>query len=173
MSSARFESRIYLEVDIMHDHRMNPEVFKGRFTPHLREAFRNKRLSLGLSLQQLGEFLKLDWSTIRKWESGQTCGCHPRHIIPVQKFLDGEFDRALSTSSRELEELASCWHKLPAMMHNCLERITMIYELCESDPDLRSMLMEQLNSTAHNAVMELAGFGGDRKMDDIFTGASV
>ena len=135
------------------------ETFAGRFTPEIRKQFTAKRLSLGLSLQQLGEFLKVNWSTIRKWESGATTICHPRNICVIQDFLNGEFDQSLRSSPAELEELASCWHKLPVMMHHCLERITMIYELCESTPELRAQLLDQLNATANEAVMELAGFG--------------
>lgn len=136
------------------------ETFAGRFTPAIRKRIKSKRLSLGLSLQQLGDFLKINWSTIRKWESGSTTICHPRHIRLIQNLLDGEFDQSLRVAPTELDELASCWHKLPTMMHNCLERVTMIYDLCEGEPELRAQLMAQLNATANDAVAELAGFGG-------------
>ncbi|MBO7742413.1 MAG: hypothetical protein J6S21_07655 [Victivallales bacterium] len=131
--------------------------FDGRFTPEIRRQLNMKRLSLGLSLQQLGDFLQVNWSTIRKWECGQTTICHPRHICLIRDFLAGAFDGKLSAPQSEFDELAACWHKLPPIMHSCLERITMIYELCEGEPELRSQLLAQLNTTARDAVQELAG----------------
>ena len=45
------------------------EPFSGVFTPGLRRRFRAQRTGLGVSLQQLGEDLRINWSTIRKWEA--------------------------------------------------------------------------------------------------------
>ena len=136
------------------------EDFHGHWTQALRERFNLKRLSLGLSLQDLSSHLHVNWSTIRKWENGSTEGCHPRHIGVVRSFLNGELDSRMQVSGDEVEELASCWHKLPASMHNCLERITMLYELCEGEPKLRQQLLEQLRGAANDAIAELVNLDG-------------
>ena len=69
--------------------------FNGTFDPSIRKKFKEKRRAVGVSLEQLGDFLKTHWSTVRKWEAGVTTTCHPRHISHIAAFLNGEFDREL------------------------------------------------------------------------------
>ena len=66
--------------------------FNGTFDLSIRQELRERRRSVGVSLEQLGEYLKIHWSTIRKWEAGITTTCHPRHVARIISFLDGEFD---------------------------------------------------------------------------------
>lgn len=74
--------------------------FNGTFDPSIRKKFKEKRRSVGVSLEQLGDFLKTHWSTVRKWEAGITTTCHPRHISHIAAFLNGEFDRELRKKYR-------------------------------------------------------------------------
>ena len=69
--------------------------FNGIFDLAIRKQLREKRRSVGVSLEQLGDFLKIHWSTVRKWEAGVTTMCHPRHISPIDSFLKGEYDNAI------------------------------------------------------------------------------
>jgi hypothetical protein len=69
--------------------------FNGTFDSSIRQELREKRRFVGVSLEQLGEFLKINWTTIRKWEAGVTTTCHPRHISRIISFLDGEFDEEI------------------------------------------------------------------------------
>ena len=69
--------------------------FNGTFDEALRKALREKRRLVGVSLEQLGDFLQVHWSTVRKWESGVTTMCQPRHVALVIAFLNGDFDREL------------------------------------------------------------------------------
>ena len=74
--------------------------FNGTFDPSIRKKFKEKRRAIGVSLEQLGDFLKTHWSTVRKWEAGVTTTCHPRHISHIASFLNGEFDRELRKKYR-------------------------------------------------------------------------
>ncbi|MBR6470287.1 MAG: helix-turn-helix transcriptional regulator [Victivallales bacterium] len=76
-----------------------PFAFDGTFDARTRQALKTKRQSLGVSLQQLGDFLEIHWSTVRKWEAGITASCHPRHIARVAKFLRGGYDASLRALS--------------------------------------------------------------------------
>ena len=69
--------------------------FDRIFDADLGKAFREKRRSLGVSLEQLGDHLKVHWSTLRKWETGATMMCHPRHVAVIISFLNGEYDAGL------------------------------------------------------------------------------
>ena len=73
----------------------NRKIFKGNFDLFICEQFREKRHSLGISLKQLGEFLKIHWTTVRKWEAGLITACHPCHISTIDSFLNGDYDSAL------------------------------------------------------------------------------
>ena len=76
-----------------------PIIFNGTFDDRIRQALKAKRLSVGVSLQQLGAFLEIHWSTLRKWEVGITASCHPRHVARVTKFLAGAYDASLRALS--------------------------------------------------------------------------
>lgn len=69
--------------------------FSGKFDLPTRNEFRAKRRAIGVSLEQLGQFLKIHWSTVRKWEAGITTTCHPRHISRIAAFLDGVYDQEI------------------------------------------------------------------------------
>lgn len=77
----------------------NGAAFNGVFDSTIRQAFREHRLELGLSLQELARFLKIHWTTIRKWEDNLTRKCHPRHVGRVRSFLAGHFDAQLQRES--------------------------------------------------------------------------
>ncbi|MBQ4481059.1 MAG: transcriptional regulator [Victivallales bacterium] len=82
-----------------HSQSNNTFNFNGIFDEFTRQALKAKRRAVGVSLQQLGDFLEIHWSTVRKWEAGVTTACHPRHVARVAKFLTGGYDvplRALS-----------------------------------------------------------------------------
>ena len=117
-----------------------PIIFNGTFNDRIRQALKAKRLSVGVSLQQLGEFLEIHWSTLRKWEVGITASCHPRHVARVTKFLAGAYDASLRALSdpeyarkqkSDEKSLASSssqttplWlSKLEAFLENTIERM--------------------------------------------------
>ena len=67
------------------------ENFEGALVPIMRDLIRRKRLSLSASYQQLGSVLQISWSTIHKWETGSTGGCHTRHVQLIRRFLNVNF----------------------------------------------------------------------------------
>ena len=82
------------------EHSQTPNyIFNGIFDDHTRQALKEKRRSVGVSLQQLGDFLEIHWSTVRKWEAGITMSCHPRHVARITKFLTGDYDDSLRALS--------------------------------------------------------------------------
>ena len=106
-------------------------AFQGTFDEQMRELFRAKRLAVGLSMQQLGEFLKIHWSTLRKWEAGITERCRSKYVLRVAEFLDGVYDRelrrmygtqisALSRRRSDSEHLLAGLEVLPASVKKTL-----------------------------------------------------
>ena len=46
--------------------------FNGTFTEEVRRLIKRKREELGLPYLAIAEYFKINWSTFRKWESGET-----------------------------------------------------------------------------------------------------
>ena len=133
---------------------LEPPLFQGVFDDQMREIFHAKRLAVGFSLQQLGEFLKIHWSTIRKWEAGITTSCHPRHIKRINKFLAGEYDDQLHSLSRqEIFPKASPARKVPLVVDQCLERASQAYQLCQNDyPELGTAFLESIDQAIQDTI---------------------
>lgn len=120
----------------------------------MREIFHAKRMSAGFSFQQLGEFLKIHWSTIRKWEAGITATCHPRHIKRINMFLAGEFDNQMQSLSREdLFPKPPSTRRVPLVVDKCLERASQAYQLCQNEyPELGKAFLEAIDQAIQDAV---------------------
>jgi hypothetical protein len=133
-----------------------PEMlFNGTFTPEVRSHFRMKRLSLGLTYEQLGAALHINYSTIRKWEDGRTIGCHSRHVNRVNRFLKGGYDRLLGVKNQPAEDIVLLWQRMPPILHVCLERAATIYELCGHYPELRDEMVTDLSGAVNSAIRHL------------------
>ena len=135
------------------------EVFRGVFTPALRRNFREHRTRLGVSLQQLGEVLRIHWSTVRKWEAGISLRCQPRHISRIQAFLAHEYDhRLLSLSAPEIN-VSEMMRRMPPTLHTCMERAWMVYGVSQCYPgeegSLLGELREAMDQTADLILKEL------------------
>ena len=105
--------------------------FKGNFDVFTRNDFRERRRAVGVSLEQLGAFLKIHWSTLRKWEAGITERCRSKYVLRVAEFLDGVYDRelrrmygtqisALSRRRSDSEHLLAGLEVLPASVKKTL-----------------------------------------------------
>ena len=82
--------------------------FDGVFTEWVRQRLRRHRVELGLSLAGLGTKLGVDWSTVRKWETGETRRCHPSLVPVIGNFLRGYYDRGLRRRLGDFVVTGSC-----------------------------------------------------------------
>ena len=82
--------------------------FDGVFTEWVRRRLRRHRVELGLSLAGLGTKLGVDWSTVRKWETGETRRCHPSLVPVIGNFLRGYYDRGLRRRLGDFVVTGSC-----------------------------------------------------------------
>lgn len=133
----------------------SPLPFTGRFTPEHRQRLYQLRQRLGLSYQELAKFFNMSWSTFRKWENGETPTCHPRHVSLVRGLLNGEYDERLHASHEPIENLLDSWRRMPALMHQCMERIASTYDLCQNNPEVCANLVERLNLASSLAIGKL------------------
>ena len=140
-----------------HDnHTLSPiPPFHGKFEPEHRERLRQVRQRLGLSFQEMGNFFNLSWSTFRKWERGETPSCQPRHIELIRGLLNGAYDEKLLASHEPIENLLDSWRRMPALMHQCMERIASTYDLCQSRPEVCANLVDRLNHASSLAISKL------------------
>ena len=87
----------------------SPETeFDGVFTEWVRLRLRQHRKELGLSLAGLGAKLGVDWSTVRKWETGATRRCHPSMVPVIGDFLCGCHDWRLRRGLGDVEASGGC-----------------------------------------------------------------
>ena len=142
------------------------EPFSGVFTPGLRRRFRAQRTGLGVSLQQLGEVLRINWSTIRKWEAGVSSRCQPRHVSRVRSFLAHEYDERLKALSSPEPTLSEMMRKMPESLHACMERAWMIYGVSQCYPGVEGLLLNELDAAVDRTaarVLDIYGGGASRE----------
>ncbi len=127
----------------------NPSAFDGEFTESFRQQLRARREDLGLTLDELGELIHVEGSTLRKWEAGHTLRCRAKFIRRIQHFLNGEYDRV--ALARKTDPLAPTTltrqetlrqEELPLLQ--CMERAAELYQLCKNKPALRQKLLDRL-----------------------------
>ncbi len=117
------------------------DTFNGKMTSSVRHLIREKRLSLGLSLKQVGCLLDTDWSTVRNWENGRTRRCHPIHAARLRGFLSGEYDMAMPPYVPSRTETRNEMLTLPLGMQFCAERLMDVCRLCADNEPLRTELV--------------------------------
>jgi len=139
--------------------------FNGTFKPEHRRILRQLRERLGLSYQELGSFFNLSWSTFRKWERGETPRCQPRHVDLVKGLLNGDYDEKLHACHEPIESILDSWRRMPALMHQCMERIASTYDLCQGRPEVCANLVERLNHASSIAITKLLDGEGMRPGD--------
>ncbi len=132
------------------------ENFSGRLTPSVRRRIRERRVSLGLSLKQLGHLLDADWSTVRNWENGRTAHCHPIHVARLRGFLSGEYDMATPPYvSPAHSEIRNEMLALPLGMQFCAERLTDVCRLCADNEQLRAELLASVGRSIAGCLRSL------------------
>lgn len=150
----------------MTDHQLEPNTpasvsdFNGVFTSEYRHQLQDKRLSLGISYQQLGNFLQLSWSTLHKWENGHTHGCHTRHIRVIRCFLDGGYDQQIQKSLSNPRCPARLPVRgLPSRMTGLFNRLSTVVRLCGQHPQIGEALMRNINARLNQLMIELLNAG--------------
>lgn len=121
--------------------------FNGEFTDSIREIFKAHRLRLGVSLQQLGRFLQINWSTIRKWESGKTRRCHAKHITRVNAYLNHEYDARLRLLGRSESSLHNVMERVPVELQGCLEQAWVVFGVSCCYPGEEEIFLRGLGET--------------------------
>ncbi|MGN0866554.1 MAG: helix-turn-helix domain-containing protein [Oligosphaeraceae bacterium] len=126
--------------------------FQGVFTPGVRRRMRNRRKALGLSMQQLGETMGVNWSTLRKWEDGTVGFCRPFHARKLSRFLAGELDDAIQTMSSIPRSRNEEKRNQALPLLECMERISGLYRICEGNPALESAMVSRLNEALRRSA---------------------
>ena len=102
--------------------------FDGVFTPALRRRLQAKRLELGLPYQRLGMLLQINWSTIRKWECGQTRCCNINLRKRVENFLNGKYDKLIIKQMQD--PLTGSYPIRPSYnVIKCMEKFSNTYQI--------------------------------------------
>ena len=140
-------------------------AFNCYFTSTIRRLFRQKREMLGLPYQSLAEFFGVNWSTIRKWEMGPTKVSEIVYRPLIEGFINGDFDHTLKLKTampKEEEE----FYELPASspMHQCMERATTAYHLCQHDEEISENLLSEIETASRRAISRLV----TREFKDFF-----
>jgi hypothetical protein len=127
-----------------------------------RQRLRQKRYDLSLSFERLGKLLSVHWSTVRKWETGETSHYSAAHHEALQAFLAGDYDHRffpgrdiaplpLPGQDYEAVPITDCRHL------NCaLRRISHLYQLAEKIPKLRLAILQQMEELSDGILARLA-----------------
>lgn len=125
-------------------------------TREIQKSLEQKRREIGLSYRQLGQFYRVSWSTFRKWEiNTPPFKCHRYHQRMLNKYLSGANDEELKSLTVPINDFIETWRRLPLRVHQCMERITTTYELCQDHPDLRKNLIEAVEKASKDAILQL------------------
>ena len=127
--------------------------FDGRFTDIVRKLIRDKRLELGLPYHTVSQYFSINWSTFRKWESGETRRCELRHRPLIEAFINGDLDedlKAIFISSNMKYPQGT-----PIQVYQAMERIANTYTLCSHHPEIGDDLLSKIEDIALNTLRTL------------------
>ena len=127
--------------------------FNGTFTDEIRRLMKKKREELGLPYLTIAQYFKINWSTFRKWESGETVNCGLRHRPLIESFINGELDTDLKSLS------AANSAKYPtttsSKVYQAMERIANTYTLCAQNPSIGENMLEKIEQIAMDTLKHL------------------
>ena len=133
------------------------ENFEGALVPIMRDLIRRKRLSLSASYQQLGSVLQISWSTIHKWETGSTGGCHTRHVQLIRRFLKGYYDKQVLNMTCGFNNNASVLNTFPDEIKDLIERLNTIMRINSNHPERNNKLTNEINEIINQNIKSLLG----------------
>lgn len=127
-----------------------------------RQRLRQKRYDLNLSFERLGELLSVHWSTVRKWETGETSHYSSAHHEKLQAFIAGDYDH-LFTARRVIAPLPLPDDELPTgddpnsqRLDSVLRRLAHLYQLAQPNSSLQSAIIRQLDDLSDSILARLA-----------------
>lgn len=135
----------------------DPICFDCRFTDDIRKKFKEKREALGLAYSTLAEILEVNWSTVRKWETGKTQYCNIRHRPLIEDFLNGKLDVLFQQFHDEEMSRHAISRNLSPKLVCVLEKIENIYKLCLEYPELCEHLWKGLDGISVSTLKKLLG----------------
>ena len=125
--------------------------FDRQISPEIRALLRRKRESLGASYQQLGSVLQISWSTIHKWETGTTGGCHTRHVQRIRRFLKGHYDKQIMHLLSGFA-LSNQLNNMPNELKDLFDRVNTIMRLNMNRPELNERFTKELNEIVNQGI---------------------
>ncbi len=69
--------------------------FSGHFTDEIRAMLVEKRISLGLSREDVASMLGCQRTTVFQWETGKVSYCRPQYVLVLRTYLQGKLDKLL------------------------------------------------------------------------------
>ena len=146
---------------------MNRIPFNGVFTVNIRNVMRKKRILLGLTYHRLGDLFGTDWSTVRKWEQGPTKKCELIYRPKIEGYINGDYDleltgKPLAGKKYHLYRLSSS-----SSMYQCIERIAIAYQLCQSTPNLSDTFLKEIEGASNKAISKLLENGFQELMNNL------
>lgn len=127
--------------------------FDGTFTEDIRRLMKKKREELGLPFLTVAQYFTVNWSTFRKWESGEIVNCGLRHRPLIESFINGDLDKELkaiyTASSVKYPSTA------PSKVYQAMERVANTYTLCAQNPSIGEAMLEKIEQIAMDTLKHL------------------
>ena len=137
---------------------MELEGFTGTFTDEFRKMMHERRKADGLSYSKLADLLQVSWLTIRNWEKGKSCKCHPSKITRVRNYLNGRL--TMAQDSRNYPDLrVKTMRRFNGFSENkveMLDKICKIYDICSQSKLLREKLVQEIMRLSSEALTAFA-----------------
>ena len=127
--------------------------FSGTFTEEIRRLLKKKREELGLPYLSIAQYFKINWSTFRKWESGETVNCGLRHRPLIEAFINGDLDNELKSlySANSGKYPAAT----PSKVYQAMERVANTYTLCAQNPAIGENMLAKIEQIAMDTLKHL------------------
>jgi len=125
------------------------------FTLRFCEKLRERRRELGLSYAQLGFFLGVNWSTVRKWEQGGVMACNARVRPALLAFLSGKSDETVLLVLRQRREQKQK-REYPNWAYSYFARVRMTFDLCHQKPDLQRQMIRTIDEKIFRLIGDFA-----------------
>lgn len=137
----------------------------GTLTPEIRRKLREKRENLGVTSQGVAALLRVNPSSVLKWEQGRVKRVGIIVRRRVEKFMNGDYDHAFGDNGQPLSGAASgvgdgnagASKNAPPALRAAFDHIAAAYTLFRKSPETQAELLKNVEAATNDVADRFVG----------------